>query len=147
MNTITLPTGRVIPVSYLTFEKATQRAYYGGLDVTGYLTRAQMQLVGGDEYDVQLANIAASDAARIARGETPYVNPPQLTPWDVAANTVQGIGSDLASASESVRSVLAIGSENAGKFKLYLTLGLLGLLTYGLWRAGVFAGLKKKLSA
>lgn len=132
MNTIRLPTGREIPLAYVTLNPFTQRFYYGELDVTAWVSPSQARTFAG--YDVTRANNEASDAARAARGEPPVV----VGSTSTLELFLDGVGEDVASTAESVRDTLAIGAENAGRFKLYLGLAIVGALAFVLWRAGVF---------
>ncbi|MEN9575653.1 MAG: hypothetical protein RL514_3508 [Verrucomicrobiota bacterium] len=147
MNRLTLPTGRTIPLEYLTFDAASQHAYYGSLDVTEYMTRAQIQAVGGSAFDVEQANREASDAARIARGLAPYEDPPQITPWEVLTNTARGIGNDVATAAQGVRDFVGIGPENAGKHSPLFWFAIVAGLGWIAYQLGVFVWLRKKLTA
>ncbi len=147
MNTLTLPTGRVLRLDQLAFDATSQRAYYGQLDVTDYLTRAQLQAVGGSAFDVERANSAASDAARLAAGEAPYTNGAPVSYVDILSNTVKGIGNDVASAAQTVRDFAGIGPENAGKHSPLFWFALLAGVGYLLNQLGIFAWLRKKLSA
>ena len=141
---LTLPTGRTVPLAYLTFAAASQRAYYGALDVTPYLTRAQLVTVGGDAFDVERANREASDAARIGRGEAPYADPPSTSTLGL---WVDNVSADVTTAAQGVRDFVGIGPENAGKrsplFWTALVLGA-GFLAYQL---GLFVWIRKKLTA
>ena len=144
MNTLTLPTGRVIRLEHIEFDRATQRFYYGTLDVTPYLTRAQMLATAGDAFDVERANREASDAARIGRGEAPYADPPSTSTLGL---WVDNVSADVATAAQGVRDFVGIGPENAGKrsplFWTALVLGA-GFLAYQL---GLFVWIRKKLTA
>ncbi len=142
---VTLSTGRVIPLSDVRMEPDSQRFYYGVADVTAFLSAAQKRRFPG--YDVERANREASDAARIRNGLDPYDDPPVATFYTVLEDTAAGIGADVATAAKGVRDFAGIGPENAGKrspiFWTLLIAGL-GFLAYQL---GVFAWVRKKLSA
>ena len=143
MNTLTLPTGRVIRLEHLEFDRATQRFYYGTLDVTPYLTRAQMLTVAGDAFDVERANREASDAARDAAGlpRVPDGEPNTLTLF------LDGVGNDLSKLATDTRDLIGLGEENAGKGSPLLRYALAALVLIIVWKVGVFDWLKKKLTA
>ena len=145
MNTITLPTGRVLPLSSIELYPISNRFFYGRLEVTEYLTGEQRRSFSG--YDVERANREASDAARIANGETPYADGAPVSYTDILGNTVRGIGNDLASAAQTVRDFVGIGPENAGKHSPLFWLAILVGAGYLLNQLGIFAWLRKKLSA
>lgn len=141
---ITLPTGRQIPLDYISFDPASNRFFYGGLDVTPYMTRAQMVEVGGAAFDVEAANRAASDAARIARGEQPYADGGETS---VAKLWLDGVGSDVAKLARDTRDFFGIGEENAGKGSPIIRLVIVAGVVFALHQLGVFAWIKKKLTA
>ena len=143
-NLITLTTGRTIRIELFEFDRATQRFYYGTLDVTPYLTRAQMLTVAGDAFDVERANREASDAARDAAGQ-PRV--PDNLPTTPARLFLGGVGDDLAKLATDTRDLIGIGPENAGKGSPLLRYGLAALLLLAVWKVGLFDWVKKKLLA
>lgn len=120
------------------FDPSSQRFFYGSADVTDNLTRAQQVTVAGSALDVEAANRRASDTARDNAGLPRHSDGAAFSWWDVAGDTVGGIGDDLASAADSVREVAGVGVENAGRFKLYLSLAAIGVILFGLWKAGIF---------
>lgn len=129
---------REVGIWNVEFNPSSQRFFYGSADVSALLSREQKVAVGGASFDVEYANRQASDAARDAAGLPHHSDGQPFSWWDVAADTAGGVGSDVASASESVREVFGVGVENAGKFKTFLTLATVGLLAFALWRASVF---------
>ncbi len=145
MNTITLPTGRVLPLDYLDFSEATQTFHYGGLDVTPYMTRAQKVAAGGGLFDVERANREASDAARDAAGlpRVPDLN--SRTP--ITDAFLDGVGNDLSKLATDTRDLIGIGQENAGKGSPLLRWLLVAGVGLVLWKIGVLDWVKKKLAA
>lgn len=144
MNSLTLPTGRVVLLEYLDFDSASQRFYYGTLDVTPYMTRAQMVAAGGLAFDVERANRAASDAARDAAG-LPRV--PDTGETSTLVLFGQGVAADVTSLATGIRDFAGIGPENAGKRSPLFWLVVLGGAGFLAYQLGVFAWLKKKLTA
>lgn len=143
MNTLTLPTGRVIPLEYLDLDSATQRFYYGTLDVTPYLTRAQRVEAGGMAFDVERANREASDTARDA------ADLPRVPEGEQSAVTLflDGVGNDLAKLATDTRDTIGLGPENAGKGSPLLRWLLVAGVALLLWKIGAFDWVKKKLTA
>lgn len=140
---ITLSTGRFVPLYNLDFDPATQQFFYGTFNVTSYLTRAQKEAVAGPAFDVERANREASDAKRDALGL------PRVPDADASAFSlfVDGVSADVASLATGIRDFAGIGPENAGKRSplfWFVVLGGAGFLAYQL---GLFAWVKKKISA
>ena len=140
---LTLPTGRTIRLEFFEFVRDTQRFYYGPLDVTPYMTRAQMVAVGGAAFDVERANREASDAARDAAGlpRVPEGESNTLTLF------LDGVGKDLSKLATDTRDLIGLGPENAGKGSPLLRYALAALVLIIVWKVGVFDWLKKKLTA
>ena len=143
MNTLTLPTGRVLPLDYLDFSEATQTFYYGGLDVTPYMTRAQKVAAGGGLFDVERANREASDAARDAAGVPRVPEAEQST----TRIFVEGVGNDLSKLATDTRDLIGIGQENKGNGSPLLRWLLVAGVGLVLWKIGVLDWVKKKLAA
>jgi hypothetical protein len=143
MNTLTLPTGRVLPLDYLDFSEATQTFFYGGLDVTPYMTRAQKVAAGGGLFDVDRANREASDAARDAAGLPRVPEGEQST----TRIFVEGVGNDLSKLATDTRDVIGLGQENAGNGSPLLRYALAALVLFVVWKVGVLDWVKKKLTA
>ena len=143
MNTITLPTGRVIPLEYLDLDRATQRFHYGSLDVTPYMTRAEKVAAGRGAFDVERANREASDAARDAAGV------PRVPEGEQSAVTLflDGVGNDLTKLATDTRDLIGIGQENKGNGSPLLRWLLVAGVGLVLWKIGVFDWVKKKLTA
>lgn len=145
MNSVTLSTGRVIPLADVRLDVASQAFYYGVANVTDFLSGEQKRRFPG--FDVERANREASDTARIINGEEPYADPPATSFLTVLEATADGIGADVATAAQGVRDFAGIGPENAGKrsplFWTALAVGV-GFLAYQL---GVFAWIRKRLGA
>lgn len=143
MNDLLLPTGRTIRLDLVELEPASQRFFYGSLDVTPYLTRAQKVAVGGAAFDVERANREASDASRDSAGL------PRVPEGEQSAVTLflDGVGNDLSKLATDTRDLIGIGEENAGKGSPLLRYGLAALLLLVLWKVGVLDWLKKKLTA
>ena len=110
MNTITLPTGRTIPLADVTLDVATQRFYYGPANVTNFVSPSQKRQFAG--FDVERANREASDAARLARGLDPVPDPSTAGTLTLF---VEGVGDDVKTAAQQVRDFAGIGPENAGR--------------------------------
>ena len=143
MNDLTLPTGRTIRLDLVELEPATQRFFYGPLDVTPYMTRAQMVAVAGDAFDVERANREASDAARDAAG-LPRVPDGET---NTLALFLDGVGNDLAKLATDTRDLIGLGPENAGKGSPLLRYALAALVLIIVWNVGVFDWVKKKILA
>lgn len=142
MNTLTLSTGRVIPLADVRLDVPSQRFYYGIANVTDSLSGEQKRTFPG--YDIERANREASDAARIASGEAPYADPSTAGTLTLF---VDGVGDDLSTAAQDVRDFVGIGRENAGRRSpLFWTVLLVGL-GYLAHQLGVFAWIRKKLTA
>lgn len=141
-DTITLGTGRVIPLADVRLDVASQRFYYGVADVTGSLSGEQKRRFPG--YDVERANREASDAARIGQGEQPYADPPET---GVVRLWVEGMARDVVQVAEDARDFVGIGPENAGKRSpLFWTAVIVGL-GFLAYQIGLFAWIRKKLTA
>lgn len=142
MNTLLLPTGREIRMDLIELDPGTQQFFYGALNVTPYLSPTQMRTFPG--FDVERANREASDAGRIARGETPYINPST----DGALTLfVQGVGNDLSKLATDTRDFIGLGPENTGKGSPLLRWALLAGAVFLAWQLGLFAWARKKLTA
>ncbi|MEQ2008315.1 MAG: hypothetical protein ABMA26_16130 [Limisphaerales bacterium] len=140
---ITLPTGRQIPLYNVSFDPLSQRFFYGSFDVTGYMTRSQKVEVGGLSFDVERANREASDAARDAAGL------PRVPEGETSTFTIfrEGVADDVSALATGIRDFAGIGPENAGKRSPLFWLVVLGGLGFLAYQLGVFAWVKKKLSA
>ncbi len=139
---ITLPTGRQIALYHVAFDADAQQFFYGNLNVTPYMTRAQQVEVGGMAFDVERANREASDAARDAAGL------PRVPEGEQSAVTLflDGVGNDLSKLATDTRDLIGIGAENKGNgspLLRWLLVAGVGLL---LWKVGVFDWVKKKLN-
>lgn len=145
MNTLTLPTGRVIRLDQVEFFTASQLFFYGSFDVTPYLSGEQKRSFAG--YDVAHANTDASNAARDKSGQTHYADGKDMSYWDIAKDTASGIGNDVSSAAQSLRDFAGIGPENAGKRSPLFWTALAVGLGFLLYQIGAFAWLKKKITA
>lgn len=141
---ITLPTGRQIPLYNIAFDEASQQFFYGSLNVSDYMTRAQKVEVGGFGFDVARANREASDAARDAAG-LPRV--PDNGETSVLKLWAEGVGNDVASLAQRVRDFAGIGPENEGKRSPLFWAVVIGGLGFLAWQLGVFGWIRKKLSA
>lgn len=150
---ITLPTGRQIALYNVAFDADAQRFYYGSLDVTPYMTRAQMVEVGGMGFDVEAANRAASDAARDAAGlpRVPdtgngqsFLDTPVL---QTLLGTAQGVGEDISGIATGIRNFAGIGPENAGKRSPLFWVLVIGGLGFIAYQIGLFAWVKNKLTS
>ena len=144
MSTFTLPTGRTLPLAYVTHDVLTNGFYYGGLDVTPYLTRAQMLEAAPLTFDVERANREASDRARDAAG-LPRV--PDNLPTNPLALFADGVARDVNKLATDTRDFIGLGPENAGKGSPLLRWALVIGAAVILWKVGVFDWLKKKLTA
>ena len=143
MNTLTLPTGRVILLEYLDFDRATQRFFYGSLDVTPYMTRAEKVAAGRGAFDVERSNREASDAARDAAG-VPRVPEGEQSPVTLFRD---GVGNDLSKLATDTRDLIGIGQENKGNGSPLLRYVLAALVLFVVWKVGVLDWVKKKLTA
>jgi hypothetical protein len=142
VNTITLSSGRVLPLPYVSLDVPTQRFYYGPLEVTDFLSPSQKRTFLG--FDVEAANRAASDAARAERGLPPV---PDNLPTSTVGLWLDGIGADVTQAAEDVRDFAGIGPENAGRRSpLFWTAVAVGV-GWLLYQVGAFAWIRKKLTA
>ena len=143
MNDLLLPTGRTIRLDLVELDPATQRFFYGQLDVTPSRTRAQKVAVGGAAFDVERANREASDAARDAAGlpRVPVGEPNTLTLF------LDGVGNDLSKLATDTRDLIGLGPENAGKGSPLLRYALAALVLIIVWKVGMFDWVKKKLLA
>jgi hypothetical protein len=144
MSALTLPTGRTLPLSALAFDAALNRFFYAGLDVTPYMTRAQMLEAAPHDFDVERANREASDAARDAAGR-PRV--PDNLPTSTLGIFAAGVASDVNKLATDTRDFIGIGAENTGKGSPLLRWALALAAVAVLWKVGVFDWLRKKLTA
>lgn len=152
-DSITLPTGRSLGLYLLQLDPATQRFYYGSLDVTDYLSAEQKRSFAG--YDVAAANNAASDQHRLDAGLAPVALGSTST-FDLFT---QGVANDADRVARAARSVFGLGEPNvdgtdtdadraqAKPFRTLLIVGGLLALGWLAWQVGVFAAIKKKLTA
>ena len=142
MNTITLPTGRTIPLADVTLDVAAQRFFYGVADVTEFLSPSQKRQFAG--FDVERANREASDAGRLARGLDPV---PDTGETSAVKLFVRGVADDVKTAAQQARDFAGIGPENAGKRSPLFWALLIGGLGFLAWQLGLFAFIRKKLTA
>ena len=116
---VLLPTGYSIPLRNVEFDSASYHFFYGGLDVTDYLTLAQKLLFAADGYDQAVDFIRMSDDSTRRQGREP------VHEKSVVGTFISGVGSDIASIGDNARSFFGIGEENAGKMSGLVKLTLL----------------------
>lgn len=122
---VLLPTGKVIPLSYVELAANGTRFFYGSFDVTDSLTYWQKRSFL--RYNFTLDNELLSDKNTRAQGRE------IVQPQSAVGVFFRGVGSDIASVADNARSFLGIGAENAGKLS-----GLTKLLLFAAALAGLY---------
>ena len=114
IDKVTLPTGKVIPLDYVEMAADRVRFYYGGFEVTDYLSREQKKTFPG--FNVVADNIRMSD--------TYGAGPTDIGSTSVIGLTFDGIWNDVKDTSQATREFITGQPGEMSSLKKWLIAGV-----------------------